>query len=180
MHARQKQPLGAFNERIACARMDWQNRTLSDTLNGPCKALAATLNQAWDPKKETNCHLFGTGCIFSRRLSRRNLPADGHRKRGGFLPPVQLPRRMWAGSQIQFHSPITLDETLTRQSTIEHIRETNGRSGALTFVKVRHEIGSEQRPALTEIQNLVYREAAKPGVAPPVAAANHLATTTVY
>ena len=78
---------------------------------------------------------------------------------------------MWAGSQIQFHSTITLGETLTRQSTIESIRETTGRSGALTFVKIRHEIGSEQRPAITEIQDLVYREAAKPGDAPPAPAA---------
>ena len=153
---------------------EWIGRTetLSDTLNPvPCKALAATLNQAWDPKEGDKLPPLWHWLYFLETAQQEELAADGHRKRGGFLPPVQLPRRMWAGSQIQFHSPITLGETLTRQSTIEHIRETTGRSGALTFVKVRHEIGSEQRPALTEIQNLVYREAAKPGVAPPAPAA---------
>ena len=98
---------------------------------------------------------------------------------GEVSPPVQLPRRMWAGSQIQFHSPITLGETLTRQSTIEHIRETTGRSGALTFVKVRHEIGQSSvllslntEPGLSR-----GRKTGRCAAAPLLQ--NHLATTTM-
>ncbi len=98
---------------------------------------------------------------------------DGHAKRGGFLPPVPLPRRMWAGSQFEFHPPLRVGDTLTRTSTIDDVTEKSGRTGPLVFVKVRHEIrrDDETDVALTEFHDIVYREAAKPDdVAPPPAA----------
>ena len=88
---------------------------------------------------------------------------DGHAKRGGFLPPVPLPRRMWAGSQFEFHAPLRVGDAMTRVSTIEDVTEKSGRTGRLVFVKVRHEIrrGDETAVALTEFHDIVYREAAK-------------------
>jgi 3-methylfumaryl-CoA hydratase len=62
------------------------------------------------------------------------------RERGGFLPPVPLPRRMWAGSQFEFHQPLRIGDALTRTSTIADVTEKSGRTGPLVFVKVRHEI----------------------------------------
>ena len=66
--------------------------------------------------------------------------ADGHAARGEFLPPVPLPRRMWAGSQFEFHKPLLIGDALTRTSTIADVTEKSGRTGPLVFVKVRHEI----------------------------------------
>ncbi len=99
---------------------------------------------------------------------------DGHAKRGGFLPPVPLPRRMWAGSQFQFHKPLCIGDAMTRTSTIHDVTEKSGRTGPLVFVKVRHEIrrAGESDIALTEFHDIVYREAARPDdVAPPPKAA---------
>ncbi|MCC7327249.1 MAG: MaoC family dehydratase N-terminal domain-containing protein [Burkholderiales bacterium] len=103
-----------------------------------------------------------------------DLGSDGHAKRGGFLPPVPLPRRMWAGSQFEFHAPLRIGDVLSRTSTIIDVTEKKGRSGPLVFVRVRHEIRrhGEAAIALTEFHDIVYREAPNAGeVAPPPKAA---------
>ena len=94
---------------------------------------------------------------------------DGHAKRGSFLPAVPLPRRMWAGSQLQFDSPIRVGDTVQRMSTIEDVRAKSGRSGEMVFVKVRHELrcNGERQAAITEFHDIVYRAAKLPGDAEP-------------
>jgi 3-methylfumaryl-CoA hydratase len=87
------------------------------------------------------------------------LGPDGHAKRGGFLPPVALPRRMWGGGRIAWHRPIPVGATLTRTSRVADVAEKNGRSGRFIVVVVRHEITDEQGVALVEEQDIVYREA---------------------
>ena len=99
---------------------------------------------------------------------------DGHARRGGFLPPVPLPRRMWAGSQFEFHQPLRIGDALSRTSTIDDVTQKSGRTGTLVFVKVRHEIRrrGERDICLTEFHDIVYREAARPDdVAPEARAA---------
>jgi 3-methylfumaryl-CoA hydratase len=99
---------------------------------------------------------------------------DGHPKRGGFMPPVPQPRRMWAGSDFVFHDTLRIGDALQRTSTIFDINEKSGRTGKLVFVKVRHEIrrNGSADVALTEHHNIVYRDAPQPGdVAPPPQAA---------
>lgn len=91
------------------------------------------------------------------------LGPDGHAKRGGFLPPVELPRRMWAGGRVEFHHPLRVGETITRTSRIVDVKFKEGRSGRLVFVLVRHEIGN----ALTEEHDIVYREPPQSGDASP-------------
>ena len=96
--------------------------------------------------------------------------ADGHAKRGGFLPPVPLPRRMWAGSQFEWHGPLQVGDAVARTSTIADVTEKEGRTGKLVFVKVKHELrcNGATQPALTEFHDIVYREAKQPGdVDPP-------------
>ncbi|MBK6864872.1 MAG: MaoC family dehydratase N-terminal domain-containing protein [Ideonella sp.] len=99
---------------------------------------------------------------------------DGHARRGGFLPPVALPRRMWAGSAFEFRAPLRVGDAVTRTSTIADVTHKAGRSGSLVFVKVRHELrcNGAADPALIEFHDIVYREARPPGAAepPPVAA----------
>ncbi|HEY3697075.1 FAS1-like dehydratase domain-containing protein [Phenylobacterium sp.] len=84
---------------------------------------------------------------------------DGHPARGGFLPPVALPRRMWAGGRVEFVRPLRLGEEVRKLSTIDDVQEKSGRTGALIFVTVRHELHGSGGLAVRERQDLVYREA---------------------
>jgi 3-methylfumaryl-CoA hydratase len=88
---------------------------------------------------------------------------DGHAKRGGFLPPVPLPRRMWAGGRLQFLRPLRVDATVSRTSQIANVTCKDGRTGPLVFVLVRHEFANETGVALVEEHDIVYRDNAKPG-----------------
>ena len=90
---------------------------------------------------------------------------DGHARRGGFLPPVPLPRRMWAGSQLRFLAPLRVGQALERVSTIEDVRLKDGRSGPLVFVRVRHDILAGDEPAIEEFHDIVYRGLPAPGEA---------------
>jgi len=98
-----------------------------------------------------------------------DIGADGHARRGAFLPPVPLPRRMWAGSRIEFLAPIRVGEPLARRSCIEDVRLKQGRSGPLVFVEVRHDIRSGGRPAIVERHDIVYRELPRADAAVPAA-----------
>lgn len=91
------------------------------------------------------------------------LGPDGHPAKGGFLPPVPLPRRMWAGGRVRFVAPLRIGEAVTRRSTIERVEAKSGKSGDLVFVTVLHEIASGGAVAIREEQDLVYRGAAKAG-----------------
>ncbi|TVV77268.1 FAS1-like dehydratase domain-containing protein [Sphingomonas solaris] len=91
------------------------------------------------------------------------LGIDGHPARGGFLPPVALPRRMWAGGRLRFVRPLILGERVTRTSTILKVEAKSGRSGDLVFVTVEHVLAGGQGPAVIEQQDIVYKGAASPG-----------------
>jgi len=95
--------------------------------------------------------------------------ADGHAKRGGFLPPVPLPRRMWAGSQFEFRSPVRVGDEVERTSTIADVSAKEGRTGKLVFVKVRREVrcNGSTVPAIVEFHDIVYREAKRAGDTEP-------------
>ena len=96
---------------------------------------------------------------------------DGHPKRGGFLPPVALPRRMWGGSRMAFFHPLRAGSTVTRTSRIADITAKQGRSGPLVFVRVHHELSDAQGVAIIEDHDIVYREMPLAGEAPPQASA---------
>ncbi len=88
---------------------------------------------------------------------------DGHPKRGGFLPPVELPNRMWAGGRLQFLQPLRVGEAVTRVSKILRCERKSGRSGDLVFVTVEHTISGESGVALIEEHDIVYRQPAPKG-----------------
>ncbi len=99
------------------------------------------------------------------------LGRDGHPKKGGFLPPVALPRRMWAGGRFEFLAPVPIGDQVKKRSTIKHIAEKNGRSGSLCFVTVLHEVFlGDGTLALTEEHDIVYREDPHPDAPKPVPA----------
>jgi 3-methylfumaryl-CoA hydratase len=87
---------------------------------------------------------------------------DGHLAKGGFMPPVKLPRRMWAGTNMTFHQPLRAGEPITRLSTISDVTSKDGRSGALCFVTVTHEISGPNGLATTDEHLTVYRAPAAP------------------
>ena len=91
------------------------------------------------------------------------LGPDGHPARGGFLPPVPLPRRMWAGGRLKFLQPLKVGETVTRTSTILKVEAKSGKSGDLVFVTVEHQLSGDGGVAVIEEQDIVYRGAAAPG-----------------
>lgn len=95
--------------------------------------------------------------------------ADGHARRGGFLPPVPLPRRMWAGGQFEFREALRVGDDVARTSTIDDVSVKQGRTGTLVFVKVRHEVrrNGADAPALVEFHDIVYRDAQRPDDVPP-------------
>lgn len=101
-------------------------------------------------------------CLGQPAVPTAELGPDGHPARGGFLPPVPLPRRMWAGGAFQFHAPIRIGDTVTRRSVIEDVTLKHGSTGALCFVTVTHHITSAGRKAVTERQDIVYRDASAP------------------
>jgi 3-methylfumaryl-CoA hydratase len=136
-----------------------------DAVNAtPYAALAATLDRpAERPPAGTPLPPLWHWLYFLPLHRQSEIGPDGHARRGGFLPPVPLPRRMWAGSQLEFHAPLRVGDEINRVSTIEDVSEKSGRTGRLVFVKVRHEVrrGEEREIALTEFHDIVYREAPK-------------------
>jgi len=97
---------------------------------------------------------------FWELTPRARLGPDGHAAAGEFLPPLGQVRRMWAGSRVAFHRPLVIGEPARRRTTIADITAKQGRSGALTFVTLRHEITGKDGPAIAEEQDLVYRDPA--------------------
>lgn len=91
------------------------------------------------------------------------LGSDGHPAKGGFLPPVPLPRRMWAGGRLKFERPLRVGETVSKTSTIRKVEAKSGKSGNLVFVTVSHELAGSEGVAVIEEQDIVYREPAAPG-----------------
>lgn len=135
----------------------------------PMAALAATLDRDDPPPKPGDPLPPLWHWLYFLPVHRQSeLGADGHPRRGGFLPPVRLPRRMWAGGRLEFHQTLRVGEAITRASRIVDVTSKQGRSGALVFVLVRHEISTSNGLALTEEHDIVYRDHPAPGEAAPV------------
>jgi 3-methylfumaryl-CoA hydratase len=154
--------------------------TASDVLSpAPAQGLAATLDHAGPKPAEGSPVPALWHWLYFKPMSRTcELGADGHPERGGFMPPVPLPRRMWAGGRLAWEAsnPLRLGDAVCRVSRIDSVTHKTGRSGELLFVTVRHEISNDQGPSLTEEQEIVYRAERRPGVAmPPPKSARHAA-----
>ncbi|KGJ23056.1 FAS1-like dehydratase domain-containing protein [Paracoccus sanguinis] len=149
---------------------DWIGRseTATETLRPfPADALAATLDR--DERYPEGGALpdlwHWLYFLPLHRLSESG--RDGHAARGGFLPPVPLPRRMWAGSRFRFHTPLRVGVLATKRSTILKVEEKQGRSGPLCFVTVGHELIDGDTLCIAEEHDIVYREDPAPGAPAP-------------
>jgi 3-methylfumaryl-CoA hydratase len=136
----------------------------------PAAALAATLDRDDPPPQMGDALPPLWHWLYFLPVHRQSeLAADGHAKRGGFLPPVPLPRRMWAGGRFEFHHPLRIGALVTRTSRIADVTHKEGRSGPLGFVVVRHEISDAEGVALVEEQDIVYRAHSSSAPTPPSA-----------
>jgi 3-methylfumaryl-CoA hydratase len=131
------------------------------------QSFAATFAPHLAPYAQGDAPLALHWCLAPPISPMNAIGSDGHAAKGEFLPPVPLPRRMWAGGTIETLAPLCEGDLATRRSTIGDISFKEGRTGPLCFVAVDHEIVTQRGIALRERHNIVYREAAKPGTAMP-------------
>ena len=164
-----------------------KTETWTDSITAaPVRALSATLDRD-DPAPVAGTALppLWHWLYFLPLPRQSDIGPDGHMKRGGFLPPVPLPRRMWAGGRLQWHQPeaqgLRVGEDVRRVSRIESVSHKAGRSGDLVFVLVRHELHNAQGLALSEEHDIVYRANPQPGdpAAPPLPAPSDAQWTRV-
>jgi 3-methylfumaryl-CoA hydratase len=150
---------------------EWIGRT--ETSNdivtaAPVAALVATLDNG-------NPTLTDAGSLpplwhwlyFLPRPNRSEIGPDGHAARGGFLPPVPLPRRMWAGGRLAWYDVMRIGDALERTSRVRDVTSKSGKSGDLVFVQVKHTISTPRGVALVEEHDIVYRDAPAPATTPP-------------
>jgi len=133
----------------------------------PLRGLAALLDHDMSLAAPDTVPPLGHWLYFLPDARQSAIGEDGHPRRDGtgLLPPVPLPRRMWAGGRIDFLAPIPVGAALTRLTTIDAIRPKRGASGDLLFVTLRHEIAADGIAAVREEQDLVYRAPAPAGTA---------------
>jgi 3-methylfumaryl-CoA hydratase len=128
----------------------------------------ATFTGALAPVPNDEAPLALHWCLGPETPAADTLGPDGHAAKGGFLPPVPLPRRMWAGGEIEILAPLRIGDEVVRREIVSDVTAKEGRTGTLCFVTVRHEYETPRGLALRERQDIVYREAAQAGG--PVAA----------
>ncbi|WP_449433072.1 FAS1-like dehydratase domain-containing protein [Pseudomonas putida] len=139
-----------------------RNETCHDQIShNLVKRIAATLSEPAPAPGET-LPLLWHWAFFQDPLEESGLGEDGHRARGGFLPPADNRNRMWAGSRLEFIQPIRVDAQVSRHSTILKVEEKHGRTGALLFVTVQHEYLQDGLRVLSEEHDIVYREPSPP------------------
>jgi 3-methylfumaryl-CoA hydratase len=133
-------------------------RNDDDVTVAPLRALAALLDRD-DPRPRAGdvAPPLAHWLYFLPVYRQSEAGPDGHAARGGFLPPIPLPRRMWAGSRLDFVKPLRVGAEVTRISRIKDIALKEGRSGTLAFVTVRHEVSDAEGLVLTDEHDIVYR-----------------------
>ena len=128
----------------------------------PLHRLAALLDHEVPPWQQNELPPLGHWLFHSTDARQSQLGADGHPQKGGFMPPIPLPRRMWAGSRIRFLKSIGIGADITRNSTIVSCDVKNAASGEMVLLTLRHEIVHEGQVAIEEHQDIVYRGKADP------------------
>jgi 3-methylfumaryl-CoA hydratase len=136
------------------------------------KGLRATLFQeVGEPASGDAAPFTVHWCLAQPVFPMSMLGPDGHPTRGGFLPPVPLPRRMWAGGELEFVDALRVGDEAKRTSRIADVTVKSGSTGTLCFVSVDHLVSTPRGIAIRERQDIVYREMGGPQPASPAKAA---------
>ena len=146
---------------------DWIGRSETQhdhVARGPFDRLSAMLDRAQEgdaipPMGHLLCFLPGA--------SQAEIGEDGHPRRGGIVPPIDLPMRMAAGSRVAFHAPVPFGADIRRVSTIANLTEKSGRTGRLAFLTLRHDIYVGETLCITDEADIVFREKSGNSSAPP-------------
>ena len=125
----------------------------------PAQALSGAIEQKGNFEPGNQLPAPWHWLYFLAPTNRSSTGEDGHPQKGGFLPPVPLPRRMWAAGSMEIKRPLHLGERTEKTSKITSVEAKEGRSGPLVFVNLQHEFIQGGSTCITEEQNLVYREA---------------------
>lgn len=141
----------------------WEARIAESAMH----AMAAALDLEAVPQSGEALPYGWQWLFFNPTVRKSELGVDGHPARGGFLPPVALPRRMWAGSRISYLESIPVGADATRCSRILKVQSKEGRKGSLCFVTVEHTTSYDEKICIVEEQDIVYRDATLPGTPAP-------------
>lgn len=132
----------------------------------PARGLAAALDQEFSAKLGDPIPLLAHWTYFAPMVRQSKIGFDGHPERGGFIPPIPQPRRMWAASEIAFHRPICFGESVEKVSRIAQISKKEGASGDLVFLEISHDYRVGDETCLSETQTVVYRDPPEQGEVP--------------
>jgi 3-methylfumaryl-CoA hydratase len=142
-----------------------KSETIEETITPiPVSRMAATLNR--DPGEIVDgdeVPALWHWAYFLPPTRASELGRDGHAALGEFMPPVPLPRRMWAGGSFKFIRPLRVGDRARKQSTVRNVEVKQGRSGQLCFVEVEHCIFVDDEVRLQETHNIVYRQQKQSG-----------------
>ena len=139
--------------------LEWTNKTTEaeDTIRlQPANFMEATLNRPPKLKEGDNLPPLWHWVYFLEAKPESDLGRDAHPKKGDFLPPIQLPRRMWAGGRFTFYNDLVIGEKAKKITTIKKIVEKEGSAGPLCFITLEHKIYSKDEISIIEEQDLVY------------------------
>ena len=139
--------------------LEWIDKTTEaeDTIRlQPANFMEATLNRLPKLKEGDNLPPLWHWIYFLEAKPESDLGRDAHPKKGDFLPPIHLPRRMWAGGRFTFYNDLVIGEKAKKITTIKKIVEKEGSAGPLCFITLEHKIYSKDKVSMIEEQDLVY------------------------
>lgn len=141
-----------------------RSETITDQIDmSRAVAMAATLDSPVSLAIDDALPPLWHWLYFWSAIPASQLGTDGHAQRGGFLPPVSLPRRMWAGGRLKFLAPLLVGSQAARVSRIKAVDIKQGKSGPLVFVTVAHDISVQAKLVIQEEHDIVYRDAVPAG-----------------
>ncbi len=144
-----------------------KNQNISDVIDlATCQRMEATLDRSPVLGEGDDLPPLWHWLYFHQPAMQSTLGRDGHAEKGGFLPPVALPRRMWAGGRFEFFTPLPIGVKVQKLSTIKSVETKTGRSGNLCFVTVQHQLNCEGVVCVCEEHDIVYRDDPKPDEKP--------------
>lgn len=139
---------------------DWIGRqeTATDIIySRPARLMQAMLDRPASAKNGDALPPLWHWLYFPNETMQMAIGPDGHPERGDFLPPVKLPRRMWAGGRFRFEKPLRIGDTVIKTSIIKDVQGKSGRSGDLCFVTVEHTFTVDGAHCFSEEHDIVYR-----------------------
>jgi len=142
-----------------------RTQTAEDVLHpGPANLLRLALGRPGPDLKEGDpLPPAWLALYFLARYGPDELRPDGSPRDAGVVPPMPMPRRMFAGERVRCHQPLRLGEAVRRETTLADISLKTGSTGALVFATVVNRVFGARGLALEDERRTVFREEVKAG-----------------